>query len=79
MAAPLSQAFLRMRNADPEGFEGMVNSFSDYLGQAFLALAKADANDILGVQGQVRMGQAVLRMMQECHLPPRTKPEPTPL
>lgn len=73
---PLALAFLRMKNADPEGFDNLVEEFSKYLGLAFGELARTGPETILGVQGQVRMGQAVLRIMQECHI--AAEQEPTP-
>lgn len=73
---PISLAFLRLKNADPEGFDNLVDEFSKYLGLAFGELARTGPETILGIQGQVRMGQAVLRIMQECHIPPSTEPAP---
>lgn len=74
-ANPLSNSFLRLKNADPEGYDAMVGEFSKFVSLAFGELARCGPDQILGIQGQVRMGQAVLRILQECHLPPQ---EPTP-
>lgn len=73
---PLSTAFLRLKNADPEGYDRAVGEFAQYVSLAFGELARCGPDAILGVQGQVRMGQAVLRIMQECHIPPETAPTP---
>lgn len=71
---PLSIAFLRLKNADPEGYDKAVGEFAKYVGLAFGELASCGPDAILGIQGQVRMGQAVLRIMQECSPPQEPAP-----
>ena len=71
-----SDAALKLRNADPPGFERFVNLFAVYTEEVTVAVTEADATNILVMQGRAQQCRALLRVLQECDKPKQTKPAP---
>ena len=62
----LSQKFLRLRNADPSGFEDCLKAFGEYTDEVTVAVTEADPNTILAMQGRAQQCRAILRLLREC-------------
>ena len=72
----LSDCFLALRNATPEGFEQCLKVFEEYTDEVTVAVTNADATNILVMQGRAQQCRALLRVLQECDTPKPTKPAP---
>jgi hypothetical protein len=71
----MQQFMLRLKNASPEAWDGLVESFDVYATEVVIETANAPADQVLVHQGRARQCLALLRIMRECHL---TKAPPTP-
>jgi len=63
----LSHFALRLRNADPEGFEQFVETFAAYTNEITVAVTDAPQDQILNMQGRAKQCLAFLRLFRECH------------
>lgn len=72
----LSHFALRLRNADPEGFEQFVAAFDAYTGEITVAVTDAPQDQILNMQGRAKQCLAFLRLFRECHIQKPTQPQP---
>lgn len=85
MSAPsaglmMKQLLRRLRNADRETFQLLINALDVYTIEAMDALTSAPQDQILAQQGRAQQCQAFLRLFNECHLDktPPMKPQPDP-
>jgi len=70
----LSHFALRLRNADPEGFEQFVETFAAYTNEITVAVTEAPQDQVLNMQGRARQCLAFLRLFRECHIPETPQP-----
>lgn len=73
---PLSAAALRLRNANPEGFDQFVNILNDLAMDMLVSLSDASNDTVLVGQGKCQQMRWFLRLLRECHLEPKQKPAP---
>ena len=71
----LSHFALRLRNADPEGFERFVEAFDAYASEITVAVTEAPQDQVLNMQGRARQCLAFLRLFRECHKTPTQAPK----
>lgn len=76
LKAELSAAALRLRNANPEGFDQFVNLLNDLAMTTLVQLSDAPSERVLLVQGQTQQQRWFLRLLQECDKEPKTTPTP---
>lgn len=75
--AELRQAMLRLKNANPEGFDQFVNVLNTLAMDMLVSLSEAPSDHILVMQGQSQQARWFLRQLRECHLEPKAT-VPTP-
>ena len=71
------QLALRLRNANPEGWDQFVNYFSIYTEESLIAVSDADAANIMTVKGMAMQNRALLKLFRECDQEVK-KSEPIP-
>lgn len=57
---------LRLRNADPEAFDGFYNALDTYGVEALNEMAHAPQTEVLQMQGRCKQLQALLQLLREC-------------
>lgn len=62
----LPVAALRLRNADPEGWDQFLSSFMHYANNRYKQLVNCSGDSLLNVQGQAQQCEALLRIFVEC-------------
>ena len=73
---PIAEAALRLRNANPEGFDQFVNILNELTMDMLVSLSDATNDRVLIAQGQCQQMRWFLRMLRECNLEPKQKPAP---
>lgn len=72
----LSNSFLGLRNANPEGFEHCLQVFGEYTDEVTVAVTEAGPDTVLVMQGRAQQCRAILRVLRECDKVKPTKPTP---
>jgi hypothetical protein len=67
----------RLRNADPQAFADFVAAMEQWTAGLLVAMIEAPDTHIFLAQGQARAARGLLRILNECHLEPKTKPGAT--
>jgi hypothetical protein len=71
------QLALRLRNANPEGWDQFVNYFAMYTEESLIAVSDADAANIMTVKGMAMQNRATLKLFRECDQEvKKTEPQP---
>lgn len=74
----LSQYAHRLKIAAPKEFDSFVECFDAYATEVTLAVTSAEQHEVLNRQGRAQFALTHLRMLRECHLPPKKPPSPQP-
>jgi hypothetical protein len=64
--AMMQQFMLRLKNAAPETWDNLVQTFDIYATEVTVAVTQAPADCILVMQGRAQQCLALLRLMREC-------------
>jgi hypothetical protein len=62
----LQRFALRLKNADPSGWDSFVEAFDVYTTEVTVAVTQAPAAEILVMQGRAQQCLALLRVFREC-------------
>lgn len=75
-AAMLKVLALRLKNADPAGFDQFADAFDLYTSEVTVAVTEAPQDAILNAQGRAQQCIALLRLFRECHIQRATTKDP---
>jgi hypothetical protein len=62
----LAQFACRLRNADPKSWEQFIECFDAYTTEVTVAVTRADANEILNLQGRAQAFLSLLDTFRNC-------------
>lgn len=72
----VSEYALRMRAAAPKEFEAFVQAFDAYATEVTVAVTVVGQHEILNQQGRAQFALHFLKLLRECHIPPKPKTPP---
>lgn len=73
----LQLSALRLRNANPEGFDKFLSLLNDLTMDALKALSEAPSDQVLVQQGRCQQLRSLMRLLVECDQADKSEP-PTP-